>query len=123
MAADAMVIDATTIDAAIIDARATVPPRDATARPAVDAKTAEQLNDEGKEHMYAGRFAEAAAVYKELVRVAPMAKYYFNLCTALYSNGEYDAATQACNAGLAKNPDETLRSKLEKLLERIAAAR
>jgi tetratricopeptide (TPR) repeat protein len=124
MAADAMVIDATTIDAAIIDARATVPPRDATARlDAASTKTAEQLNDEGKELIYAGRYAEAAAVYKQLVRVAPIAKYYFNLCTALYSNGEYDAATQACTTGLAKNPDAVLKEKFQKLLERIAGSR
>jgi tetratricopeptide (TPR) repeat protein len=121
MAADAIAIDATPIDATVIDA----PPRDAS-RPAVDAastKTAEELNAEGKELMYAARFAEAAAVYEQLVRVAPIAKYYFNLCTALYSNGEYDAATQACKTGLAKHPDAALKEKLEKLLERIAGSR
>lgn len=137
--ADAMPIDATlVVDAVAIDAA--VPPVDAAiavrkprqvspdaavtvaAEPSV-ARTPEELNEEAKVHMFAGRYVEAIAKYKEVLRVAPMAKYYFNLCTAHFMNHERDAANQACNTGLTKDPDPALKTKLEKMLERIAGAR
>jgi hypothetical protein len=83
------------------------------------AQIAAQLNDEGKELMFANKFAEASAKFREAVARVPEAKYFFNLCTSLYQEGKFDEAMTACNAVEKNNPSGELHGKNEKLIGRI----
>src|SRR5215468_7427288 len=83
------------------------------------AQIAAQLNDEGKELMFANKFAEASAKFREAVARVPEAKYFFNLCTSLYQEGKFDEAMTACNAVEKNNPSGELHAKNDKLIGRI----
>src|SRR5258705_12829561 len=72
---------------------------------------AAQLNEEGKELMFANKFPEASAKFREAVARVQEAKYFFNLCTSLYQEGKFDEAMTACNAVDKNSPSTELKSK------------
>jgi hypothetical protein len=83
------------------------------------AEIAARLNEEGKELMYADKYAEAARKFQEAVARVPEAKYFVNLCTARLQEGKLDEALTACNAVELNNPSPDQKSRAEKLTIRI----
>jgi len=83
------------------------------------AELANNLNEEGKELMYATKYAEASAKFREAVARVPEAKYFFNLCTSLFQEGKFSEALTACNAVDKNNPTSELQGKATKLTGRI----
>ncbi|MGE0403488.1 MAG: hypothetical protein AB7T06_42680 [Kofleriaceae bacterium] len=86
---------------------------------AQQAELAAKLNDEGKDLMYDGKFAEASAKFRDAVARVPEPKYFFNLCTSLYQEGKFSDAMTACG-GVGKNsPSPELDAKAKKMMDRI----
>jgi len=83
------------------------------------AEIASKLNEEGKELMYADKYAEAAKKFQEAVARVPEAKYFINLCTARLQEGKLDEALTACNAVDLNNPSPDQKSRTEKLVAKI----
>ena len=83
------------------------------------AEIANKLNEEGKELMYADKYAEAAKKFQEAVARVPEAKYFVNLCAARLQIGELDVALTACNAVDRNNPTPDQKSRADKLIVRI----
>lgn len=86
---------------------------------AQQADLAAKLNDEGKELMFAGKFAEASAKFRDAVARVPEPKYFFNLCTSLYQEGKFDEAMTACNAIDKNSPTAEQKAKTDKLIGKI----
>jgi len=86
---------------------------------AQQADLAAKLNDEGKELMFAGKFAEASAKFRDAVARVPEPKYFFNLCTSLFQEGKFDEAMTACSAIDKNNPTPDQKAKTEKLIGKI----
>jgi len=80
---------------------------------------AAKLNDEGKELMYADKYAEAAKKFQEAVARVPEAKYFVNLCAARLQTGELDLALTACNAVDRNTPTADQKSRADKLIAKI----
>lgn len=80
------------------------------------ADIAHKHNEEGKELMYANRYAEASAKFQEAVARVPEAKYFFNLCTSRFWEGKFGEALTACNAVANNNPPAELQAKTDKLI-------
>ena len=76
-------------------------------------------NEEGKELMFGGKYSEASAKFRDAVARVPEAKYFFNLCTSLYQEGKFGEALTACNAVDKNNPDDKLRGKTAKLVDKL----
>ena len=83
------------------------------------AEIAAKENDEGKELMFAGKYADASAKFQDAVARVPEAKYFFNLCTSRYQEGKFGEALTACNAVDKNGPSAELQAKTEKLTQRI----
>jgi hypothetical protein len=83
------------------------------------AEIAAKLNDEGKELMYADKYAEAAKKFAEAVARVPEAKYFVNLCAARLQEGKLDDALTACHAVELNNPSAEQKTRSDKLIERI----
>jgi hypothetical protein len=83
------------------------------------AELAAKLNEDGKELMYASKFAESSAKFREAVARVPEAKYFFNLCTSLFQEGKFSEAITACNAVEKNNATPELTGKATKLVGRI----
>src|ERR1041384_495115 len=83
------------------------------------AEIAAKLNEEGKELMYADKYAEAAKKFQEAVARVPEAKYFVNLCTARLQEGKLDEALTACNAVELNNPTPDQKQRAEKLIVKI----
>lgn len=90
----------------------------AQARAESQAEIAARLNEEGKELMFANKFAEASAKFQDAHSRVPEPKYFFNHCTCLAQEGKFGEALTACNAA-DKNADDKLKAKIAKLVERI----
>lgn len=86
---------------------------------AQQAELAEKLNDDGKELLFAGKFAEATAKFRDAVARVPEPKYFINLCASLYSEGKFDEAMTACNAVAKNNPTPEQTAKTDKMVGRI----
>ncbi|CAN5905201.1 hypothetical protein BH11MYX3_BH11MYX3_43750 [soil metagenome] len=86
---------------------------------AQQADLALKLNDEGKELMFAGKYTEASAKFRDAVARVPEPKYFFNLCTSLLQEGKFDEAMTACSAVDKNNPTADQRAKADKLIGRI----
>lgn len=94
----------------------------AAPRPALaqsQAEIAAKLNEEGKELMYADKYAEAAKKFQEAVARVPEAKYFVNLCTARLQEGKLDEALTACNAVELNNPTPDQKARADKLITKI----
>lgn len=85
------------------------------------ADKAAKLNDEGKQLMFDGKYDAAQKKFQEAIARVPEAKYLFNLCTADYMQGKYTEAFTACTEVDKHKPDETVKTKTAKLLEKIKA--
>ncbi len=83
------------------------------------ADLAAKLNDEGKELMFAQKFSEASAKFRDAVARVPEPKYFINLCTSLYQEGKFDEAMTSCNAVEKNNPTQAQRDKTDKLIGAI----
>ncbi len=78
-------------------------------------KKAEALNDEGKDLYSDGKDYEGAAVkFRQAIAIAPDARYYFNLCSALDKLDLYDQALQACDDVFQHKPRPDLATKTGK---------
>ncbi|HVK87528.1 MAG TPA: hypothetical protein VM513_25600 [Kofleriaceae bacterium] len=86
---------------------------------AQQADLAARLNEEGKTLMYAQKYAEASAKFRDAVARVPEPKYFFNLCTSLFQEGKFGEAMTACNAVEKNNPTPELQTKAQKLIGRI----
>lgn len=80
---------------------------------------AAKLNDEGKTAMYAHRYGDASAKFRQAVARVPEPPYFFNLCLALYQEGKFSEALVACDATLKNDPTPTLSAKVNKMRDRI----
>ena len=81
------------------------------------ADIAAKLNDEGKAFMYADKFAEASAKFREAVARVPEAKYFYNLCASLYKEGKFGEALTACNSA---SSSETASPQLKEQSAKLA---
>jgi tetratricopeptide (TPR) repeat protein len=88
---------------------------------AEQAALAAKLNDEGKELMFAKKYAEASSKFREAVARVPDAKYFFNLCTSLFQEGKFSEALVSCDAVDKNVPTPELAQKSRALRERILA--
>ncbi|MCE9572174.1 MAG: hypothetical protein K8W52_03370 [Deltaproteobacteria bacterium] len=71
-----------------------------TARAETPAQRAAALNEAGKKLSFADppRYEEAAAKFRQAIVLSPEGRFYFNLCGALYSMGDFGNALMACQA-------------------------
>jgi Flp pilus assembly protein TadD len=76
-------------------------------------------NEAGKQAMFAGQFATAVVKFRAAAEADPHATYYFNLCAALYSTGEFRPALFACQRVAGLKPAERLRVNTGKLIDKI----
>ncbi|HEX3764222.1 MAG TPA: hypothetical protein VHW23_36260, partial [Kofleriaceae bacterium] len=83
------------------------------------AELAAQFNEEGKELMYADKYAEAAKKFQEAVARVPEPKYFVNLCTARLQEGKLDEALTACQAVDLNNPTPDQKDRAGKLTAKI----
>ena len=86
---------------------------------AQQADLAAKLNEEGKTLMYAQKYAEASAKFRDAVARVPEPKYFFNLCTSLFQEGKFSEALTSCNAVAKNNPTPALQTKANKLIDKI----
>ena len=93
----------------------------ALAHAQAQADIASRLNEEGKAAMYKNDYPEAIKKFRDAVARVPEPKYFNNLCTALFQDGQFDEAITACNAVLAEKSTATpeQRDKAQKLVARI----
>src|SRR5688500_15160371 len=75
----------------------------ATAFAQSQADIAAKLNEEGKAFMYADKYPEASAKFRDAVARVPEAKYFYNLCASLYKEGKFGEALTACNAAASSD--------------------
>jgi hypothetical protein len=83
------------------------------------ADIASKENDEGKDLMFAGKYAEASAKFEDAAARANEPKYYFNLCTSRYQEGKFGMALTACQVAEKNGADGALKDKTSKLEQRI----
>lgn len=83
------------------------------------ADIANRENDEGKQLMFAGKYADASAKFRDAAARTNEGKYYFNLCTSLYQEGKFGESMTACNTADKNAPDDALKAKVAKLRQRI----
>src|SRR5689334_8402451 len=83
------------------------------------AEIANRENEEGKQLMFAGKYTDASAKFRDAAARTNEGKYYFNLCTSLYQEGKFGEAMTACNTANQNAPDDALKAKLAKLEVKI----
>jgi len=82
------------------------------------AEIAARLNEEGKQLLFAEKYAEASAKFQDAHSRVPEPKYFYNHCMSLTAEGKFGEALTACNAA-DKNADPGLKDKIAKLEQRI----
>lgn len=82
------------------------------------AEIADRLNEEGKQLLFASKYAEASAKFQDAHSRVPEPKYFYNHCLSLTAEGKFGEALTACNAA-DKNADADLKDKIAKLQGRI----
>ncbi len=73
------------------------------------ADIANRENDEGKELMYASKYPDASAKFRDAVARVPEPKYFLNLCASLYQEGKFGEAltvVQLRRQGADERPDD-----------------
>jgi hypothetical protein len=84
------------------------------------ADIAAKLNEEGKAFMYADKYPEASAKFRDAVARVPEAKYFYNLCASLYKEGKFGEALTACNqAGNSDTASPQLKDQSTKLAQGV----
>ncbi|MDQ3334244.1 MAG: hypothetical protein M4D80_03720 [Myxococcota bacterium] len=80
------------------------------------AELAEKLNEEGKAFMYADKYTEASAKFRDAVARVPEAKYFYNLCASLFKEGKFGEALLNCNnASSSETASPQLKEQASKL--------
>jgi hypothetical protein len=82
------------------------------------AELAEKLNEEGKELMYANKYPEASAKFRQAVARVAEPKYFFNLCVSLTNEGALNEAFNACTSAQGNATGE-LSTKTDKMITKI----
>src|SRR5690242_2990227 len=74
---------------------------------------ADELAKEAGELMFADppQYDKAIDLYKQAIVLSPEGKFYFNLCVAYYSVGEFGLALQSCDAVTEAGADAKLQGK------------
>ncbi len=82
---------------------------------------ADQLAADAKAAMFAEppRYAEAIDKYNQAIVLSPEGKFYFNLCVAYYSIGEFGNALEACDSVERAGADAKLMEKNAKILKQV----
>ena len=83
------------------------------------AEIANNENEEGKQLMFAGKYADASAKFQDAVARVPEAKYFFNLCMSRYQEGKFGEALTACNAVAKNGASAELQDKAAKLTDKV----
>lgn len=78
-------------------------------------------NEDGIAAMKAGDYPLAVTKFRAAAEADPQAKYYFNLCAALYSTGAFRPALVACQRVAGLRPDKRLKVNTGKLIDKIRA--
>ena len=81
---------------------------------------ADALNDKGKERLYADDVPGALALFQQANRLLPDPRYGFNVCLALGTQEQWDAALAACRDARAMNPPAALAAKIDRRMEALA---
>jgi hypothetical protein len=94
-----------------------------TARAQTPAQRANALNEEGRTLMFASppKYADAAAKFRQAIVLSPEGRFYYNLCIALYSTGDFGNALMSCQAVGPNGADEHLQAKVDKLIVQVKA--
>ena len=85
----------------------------------VAAADAAHDNEDGKAAMIAHDYGTAVTKFRAAAKADPQAKYFFNLCAALYSTGEFRPAFVACQRVAQLKPDERLQRNARSLIDKI----
>jgi hypothetical protein len=82
---------------------------------------ADKLFEQAGQAMFADppQYEKAIDLYKQAIVLSPEARFYFNLCIAYYSIGEFGVALQSCDAVDELNPDSALVTKNDKLTKQV----
>lgn len=82
---------------------------------------ADQLAADAKAAMFAEppRYADAIDLYNQAIVLSPEGKFYFNLCVAYYSIGEFGLALEACDSVERAGADAKLMEKNAKILKQV----
>jgi hypothetical protein len=81
---------------------------------------AEQLNDQGKEKLYAADLQGALVLFQQAVATVPDAKYQFNVCIALGAQEQWDPAIAACRQAKSMGPPTALSEKIDRRIDLLA---
>jgi tetratricopeptide (TPR) repeat protein len=97
-------------------------PGSGSGSPPDESKRAEAdgLNDKGKERLYADDVPGALALFQQANRLLPDPRYGFNICLALGTQSQWDAALAACRDARAMNPSAALAAKIDRRMEALA---
>lgn len=82
------------------------------------AEIAEKLNEEGKELMYANKYPEATAKFRQAVARVNEPKYFFNLCVSLTNEGNLVEARANCYTAKNNGNGEVV-GKADKMMAKI----
>ncbi len=82
------------------------------------AEIAEKLNEDGKELMYANKYPEATAKFRQAVARVNEPKYFFNLCVSLTNEGNLVEARANCYTA-KNNGNGDLVGKADKMMSKI----
>jgi hypothetical protein len=82
---------------------------------------ADKLAEQASDDMFATppRYQEAIDKYHQAIVLSPEGKFYFNLCVAYYSIGEFGLALQSCDAVATAGADAKLQAKTDKFLTQV----
>jgi tetratricopeptide (TPR) repeat protein len=65
------------------------------------------------------KYQEAIEKYHQAIVLSPEGRFYFNLCVAYYSIGEFGLALQSCDAVATAGADAKLQEKTAKILKQV----
>ncbi len=91
------------------------------AHPETSADVAARENTEGRDLMYAGKYADASAKFRDAAARVPGPLYLYNLCASLFQEGRFGDALAACDSAGKANADDALKAKIDKMAARIHA--
>lgn len=83
------------------------------------SEQAARLDDQGKTLMFAGKFGEASALFRDAVRLVPEPKYLFDLGMSLFQEGKFDEAISVLEKVRVNNPTDDQLGRTGKLIVRI----
>ncbi len=83
---------------------------------------ADQLAAQANTNMFSDppQYEKAIDLYQQAIVLSPEGKYYFNLCVAYYSIGEFGLALQSCDAVSQAGSDQKLCSPAASIRSAIA---